>query len=205
MLEKDQVPELLTLLAAEIEAQRTYHHHKETMAYSATAASGTLLLLAHQAGATGSAPAAKVLLCVAVVTIGLAVMLFVKTQFRNKWTATDREVAYHRATLRLIARHGLEDTKPPDGQHQDVDFSVWPRFIREEIDAERRRAPRAFSKMLTDPRWHTEMACYLFIGTMIALSLAALSIDRRDALNAGRVPCPSAPNQPIQPTGSADG
>ena len=136
---------------------QTYHNHKETMAWTATAfyVSG-IIALGYNIPRMGEC---WLLLLVSLLLVGAGhlVGFFVRFQFRNRWIAADRVAGIIRALGKLYK----------DGQQPDMEVEngkLYPKFVEEEISK---------AKDLAEKRWQVEWISYaaITLSTIIAIGL----------------------------------
>lgn len=173
-------------ISSEIEAYEVYHSHKENMAWVATAlyVPGIISLGYITDGICGSRVADGVAtLLLLLVTI--LVYLFVSMQFTMRWVAADIQ-----AGLMLVMASLCNSLQlPPKDKLKVENDNLWPNFIQERIDQQRKRAPRskveglkAFKNIIRfqwnedklDNRWKTELASYVIIALGASLSLSVI-------------------------------
>jgi hypothetical protein len=140
----------ITWLDSAITNQQCYHERKETMAWSATLAYATGVLLISYYAAELNPPLDKPLrfiFCVLLFGIYHAAFIFVAMQFECRWEAADRLVAFRRTRTKLSrftsdrsfersllpAQRPLE--LPPNPKNDDwQEYSLYPKFVQDEIN-----------------------------------------------------------------------
>ena len=158
-------------LRSEIQVYQTYHNHKETMAWTATAlflAAGGAFLSAMPRVAVEHQCAATVVIVVA----SLAIAGFVIMQFNMRWLAADTTDGLRAAITRLYAAN--EATKLDCGVSTSDSAVGFPKFVSDEIDAVANRKCRWRSGAHRDPRWWSEAASYTLLLLMLCSVLIAV-------------------------------
>jgi hypothetical protein len=146
---------LLEHLAADLERATTYHDHKETMAWTGTAASFGVLAISHFGAPFAGGTVGRVILATSCVALlGLA-FVFVNMQFESRWLAADDIAALRRAKLRLLAGDVDFSTIPPPGELDGDDHaSQYPPFVGIDNQASLTRRREALHRALDMLRTH---------------------------------------------------
>jgi hypothetical protein len=182
----------LAWLDADIKSQEGYHNHKETMAWSATAAylGFVLLGLSHEATSYPDSWGLRLIFCVPLLIIAFAAFVFIYMQFDARWIAADRVAAFRRIRTRLSQfRSDQELTQLVLGLAKSDD-SQWPQFIEEEVkrSTKTRKSLRVIFRMLMlmeeDPlksirhRQQSELASYTVLVVATGIGLASVLFAR---------------------------
>jgi hypothetical protein len=180
-------------LKAEIPLIDSYHNHKETMAWAATAFYLTGVFgLAYSANRMGLHCAWQQIVFTAGLTIiGFIVLCFLRMQFTMRWKGADVAIGLRRAMARACDR-----TEPLLKKDLVLDFKHgkeleehmgWPQFIRYEVDQEiKKSSPKRTCRnialavlpwMNLDPRLKSESPTYYAVILATVLSIAILWVD----------------------------
>lgn len=158
-------------LRSEIQVYQTYHNHKETMAWTATAlflaAGGAFLsamprvVVEHQCAAT-----------VVIVLASLAIAAFVIMQFDMRWLAADTTEGLRAALTGLYAASEV----PKLGCNVSLARPAlgFPKFVAHEIATVANRNPRWRSDAYKDRRWWSEAASYTLLLLMLCSVIMAV-------------------------------
>ena len=172
-------------LSSEINIEHSYHNHKETMAWIATA-----LYLPASVGLASivrnlnGCMAITVIFGVAVViAASVFIGLFISMQFRMRWDASDVVKGLMSASVMLLNRQvplTLENC-----QETERHGAFWPRFAYDEINKCSQQSGRQLKTALRlfftlkcsklDDRWKTELASYsmIILSSIVAIVLVA--------------------------------
>jgi hypothetical protein len=190
----------LAWLDADIKSQEGYHNHKETMAWSATAAylGFVLLRLSHEATSYLDSWGLRLIFCVLLLIIAFGAFVFVYMQFDGRWTAADRVAAFRRIRTTLSQfRSDQELTQLVLGLAESD--SQWPQFIEDEVkrSAKTRKSLRVILRMLMEEhslksirrRQQSELASYtvLFVATVIGLASVLFARGNEDLVTRVKV------------------
>ncbi len=145
-------------LKTEIEVFVSYHNHKETMAWTATAlflAAAVAFLSAIPRIATEHQYTATVVIVLA----SLAIAGFVIMQFCMRWSAANTCDGL-RAALTKVYGGGYLNVAVSTN---DDRVPGLPRFVSEEIASAAQRKRRWRRDFYRDPRWQSELASYFLL------------------------------------------
>ena len=179
-------------LKAEIALNDSYHNHKETMAWVATAFYLPAVFgLAYSANRMGLNCAWQIAFTVILFLLFLMVFCFLHMQFTMRWKAADIAVGLRRAMTRVC-----DCTKPlskkeleldPKDDKESEEHMGWPRFIREEVDQEidgnenKRTCVWIASALLNceklDSRLKSEIPTYCAVFFATVLGITILWVD----------------------------
>ena len=172
MIDKSEYAKWLT---SQMDFQARYHHHKETMAWVATAlyVPGIIYLGFIFKGSQNVVVSVFLLVAVALFYI------FVNMQFRMRWYAADVVAILMR---RMAEFNRGAELPRSDEWAIDKEDDVWPHFVQQEINTlkEMRKFGKAcialkdlvlFRLAKVDNRWKTELATYLAIFLATAFSI----------------------------------
>lgn len=175
-------------LKAEIELNDSYHNHKETMAWVATAFYLPAVLgLAYGANGFELTRVLQIVLSVALAFLCVVVLRFLHMQFTMRWEAADIAVGLRRAMARVcdsttrLSKEALE-LDSSDAPNLEA-YKGWPQFIRFEVKQEydKSKPKRTYWNMALavcpckrcDPRLKSEIPTYItiFFATVVAIIL----------------------------------
>ena len=129
----------LEWLNTEISVFEEYHNHKETMAWSATAAYLSVIVLAYAAAPRlAHHPVFQGLFSLLLLAVACVTSMFVNMQFQMRWKAADGITALRRVKGKLLSISPKQfqrlNLAVPD---PDLDMTVekvnWPTFVNDEI------------------------------------------------------------------------
>lgn len=171
----DTTDRYLGWLIQEIQLYESYHNHKETMAWVATAFYiPGIITFGYSVAQTNWFLSLLVSILIAIVFY--PVVTFVNMQFRKRWEANDIQVGLMRLVAGLCSSSVTPPSEPDikEGDH-------WPLFIQESINQSTRkrefwsavRDMTCFRLSTLDDRWKTELPSYglILIATIVALFL----------------------------------
>jgi hypothetical protein len=133
------VERYLNWLDSEIDNHKTYHHHKETMAWSATVAYLGVVFLTHTASPYLTGPLMRLGFTVAVLILARATGIFVMMQFDMRWVAADLITALSRCRCKLLPltdaafRENFDSHVPEVEEDCHSELPAWPVFVQKEI------------------------------------------------------------------------
>lgn len=172
----------LEWIESELERWHTYHDHKETMAWTATALYAPGIIVLGRSAMDLASLDAKLVISLFIFFLMCCALVFVNFQFEMRWYAGTVTAALRRITARLIADEsfpGEGDVLPPPtanrrGNDREM---VWPPFIWQEIarcDVPRSVEAPFETKYPMDPRYRTELPSYavIVLATIIAIGAA---------------------------------
>ena len=163
-------------LLKELEIWQSYHNHKETMAWVATAAFVTGIVYFGTLIASDSKWQASLHTLLVIILFCLA-FTFIKMQFERRWRAAD---IVH-AMRRLLKRSPDGKFEEEKVQLKEEDTEQLPNFVYASLHAIQKETPREFKKNLLiayvvsrstlDNRWKTELTSYSFLVIASILSI----------------------------------
>jgi hypothetical protein len=128
---------LLTFASDELEGMISYHNHKETMAWTGTAAYFAIVLLADRAAAFASGTLDRAILTAICIVLFFLAYLFVDMQFDARWVAADHSAALRRIIAKLL-REGKAPSESlvlPEKPSADSAATVWPAYFTADLQA----------------------------------------------------------------------
>jgi hypothetical protein len=165
----------LKWLDSDIKSQESYHDHKETMAWSATAAYLGVVLLSREATSylDESTCVVRFFFSALIAVVAFAAFLFINMQFRARWKAADDVDAFRRIRTILSSFDSDEELKKKFSLSLG-NTKIWPQFIEDEMKPTKWKkfqdifSLKDSSKVL---RERSELASYtvLFVATIIAI------------------------------------
>lgn len=189
----EQLELLAQWLNTEIEKNETYHNHKETMAWGATALwlTSAGYLFVRMPPLTGPG---QIALTVCYVMLAFFTLRFVNMQLTMRWYSADRTVALRRAVVELC--HEMY----PGGRGETLPMlrigmvdTEFPAFVSLRLIPERNGVVRIARKCrgywpgkgeTGDYRWRSEIATYL------AIVLGLIAVIVRIWIQIEQIPCP---------------
>ena len=180
-----QIENYLDWLDSEIQGTGTYHHHKEIMAWTATAFYSSAVIVLAYTAAPQLDSGGRLILSVLLFFLGYFTTMFVNMQFEARWTADETIKGLMRAKGLLAASQELpeklKDVPSPSVKKEEV----WPVFIQEQINlyqtARLKEFKSAFRLVLKPHRWReikprvrTELPSYVVILIATFLAIASL-------------------------------
>jgi len=179
-------------LKAEIALNDSYHNHKETMAWVATAFYLPAILgLAYSANRMGLHCAWQIVFAVVLFFLSAIILCFLCMQFKMRWEAADAAIG-----LRRVMAQACNHTKPLSKEDLEPDLKDgkeleehkgWPQFIWDEVDQEIKRnkgkrtcrniALAIFPWKNLDPRLKSESPTYYAIIVATVLGIIILLVD----------------------------
>ena len=180
-------------LKVEIDVVDRDHHHKETMAWVATAfyLPAVVGLAYSSANRIGSNCALQITFTVFLVVLLLAVLCFLNSQFRNRWDAAHKAIGLKLAMALLCdsSKELFEEELQADSLNGKVfdPGMEYPRFIQRVVKQEIERGKPyrtpiegvrlALRERNVDSRLRTEIPCYLGATLATALGVIILWVD----------------------------
>jgi hypothetical protein len=179
-------------LKAEIELGDSYHNHKETMAWAATAFYlPTVVGLAYGANRFGLNLASQIGLTVVLLFLWLMLFRFLHMQFTMRWKAADVAVGLRRALARVcdctttLSKKALGLDSSEGWELEEL--KGWPLLMRCEVEQEYKKneTKRTWGKIAlapfcwrnTDPRLLSESPTYYATMFATVLGLVLIWID----------------------------
>ena len=151
----------------ERECQGTYHNHKETMAWAATAFYiPGIIALGYNASLIGKL-CQYLPLYTPFIVLCILVLIFVGIQFCNRWKAAETVAGLIRVAAQLL--NGELSLNDSNVKIEDNKHKRWPKFVEDAIE----NTKKAEANRLKKDKWATMGASYIAIilATTFALGL----------------------------------
>jgi hypothetical protein len=185
LFDSDRIHAYAEWLSSEIHKENSYHNHKETMAWVATALYLPAIVgLATVVRQLDGYVAIRVISIVAIaIAAVLVIRLFINMQFNRRWEASDVVKGLMKASLMLLNRQ--VPLTADNCRETERDATFWPRFACDEINKcsqqNKRRLKTALRLFFTcrwselDDRWKTELSSYslIILSTIVAIVIIA--------------------------------
>lgn len=181
-------------LDSELSLFAEYHNHKETMAWTATAAYLSVVILAYSAADWPLHLASRLVFSLLIGAVGCVTYIFVSMQFEMRWVAADLCTALRRVKGKLLDPEtewtSLHRNVPPAELKTTEEKSQWPAFVADEVRvcATQRQGLAEIGRMILhgklteiNPRRRSELASYFAIAAVTLIGVAAVYSDRPDA------------------------
>ncbi len=202
-----QVARYLTWVDSELDRREAYHHHKEMMAWTATAAYFVVVPLAYTSAPYLGNAWMRLAFTVSLVLAVYATAVFVTMQFEMRWQAADM-IRGLRRCRGLLSR--MTDSKFFEAcdtsirsrePGSDIESQFWPAFVQDEINAcVTRRQPllKTLLWLLWPKYWdsvnvrrRSELASYVILLLATTLALLAIWVPSRAPVNSARQATPT--------------
>jgi hypothetical protein len=152
LMEEARLKHVIEVLSGQIDNRDSYHHHKETMAWTATAfyVVGVIVLAHEGSHFLTSGWVAQLSLILAILIAFPLVWLFVQMQLSGRWSAAEQSIGLRRAQAKLTdyLLYGGNDptiesaTHSASAEHAGAPGDLYPKFVQAEIDKEKNRGKR---------------------------------------------------------------
>ena len=186
-MDEEEARNYMSWLEGEIGNFISYHNHKETMAWAATAFYLPAVIIVGFEASTVLSLFWKFLLIIGLIIICFISLMFVNMQFESRWRAANKLEGMRRSmSLLHVSPDQVNDRSILEFEQMTELVNLFPNWIRNQMDTIESRFPhdiphglRSAAKNLLrpskwmdiDPRLRTELPSYalIVIGTLMAI------------------------------------